>query len=437
MADAIRQFGLLQAGDRVLCALSGGADSVCMTHLLAARSEELGITVAAAHFSHGLRPESARAERELCRRLCDRLGLELFCGAGDTPAYARTHGLGMEEAARILRRNFLEETAARWQADCIATGHHLEDSAETLLLNLIRGSGSRGLQGIPPKSENRVRPLILMSKREILEYISRNGLEYADDPTNFSGDNARAVLRREVFPVLDRLNGQAAAHLARTALDRWKEDGDIRTEADELTCSFHLGENEASLPVCELLAAREETAVRALQAVQRQLGGQMLERPHLKAVFDLCRGSDPSGGVDLPGTRAFRRYDLLVLAKKGLRPTPRPAEVHPEKPVMFGSWQVLLTGDLSQTEGFPLTLAPEELPLTVRSRRAGDGIFLTFGTKNVKKYLIEQKIPKDLRDNIPIVCNNNEILAVGSLCAAHRPQREGGQYRLVCRRKEI
>lgn len=437
MADAIRQFGLLRAGDRVLCALSGGADSVCMTHLLAARAAELGITVAAAHFSHGLRPQSAQAERDLCRRLCQRLGLELFCGAGDTPAYARAHGLGAEEAARLLRRTFLEETAKTWQADCIATGHHLEDSAETLLLNLIRGSGSRGLQGILPKSENRIRPLILMSKREILEYISRNGLEYADDPTNVSGDNARAVLRREVFPVLDRLNAQAAAHLARTALDRWREDGDIRTEADALTDSFHLDKGEAFLPVSDLLAAREEAAVRALQTVQRRLGGQMLERSHLKAVFDLCRGSDPSGGTDLPGTRAFRRYGLLVLAKKGTRPAPRPAELRPGVPAAFGPWQVLLTEDPAETEGFLLSLTAEELPLTVRSRREGDGISLTFGTKTVKKYLIEQKIPKDLRDNIPIVCNNKEILAVGDLCAAHRPQREGGPYRLICRRKEI
>ena len=219
MDDAIRRFGLLQPGDRVLCALSGGADSVCMTHLLATRAAELGITVAAAHFSHGLRPESALSERELCQRLCDGLGLELFCGQGDTTAFAKDRGLGVEEAARILRRTFLEETAQTWKAHCIATGHHLEDSAETLLLNLVRGSGGRGLQGIPPRQENRIRPLILMTKAEILDYVRVHRLEYADDPTNFAGDNARAVLRREVFPVLNGINARSTEHLARTALD--------------------------------------------------------------------------------------------------------------------------------------------------------------------------------------------------------------------------
>ena len=424
MADAIRQFDLLQPGDRVLCALSGGADSVCLTHLLANRSAELGIAVAAAHFSHGLRPESALAERELCQRLCDRLGVPLFCGQGDTPAFAQQQGLGSEEAARLLRRAFLEQTAADWGANRIATGHHLEDSAETLLLNLIRGSGDRGLQGIPPKSENRIRPLILMSKQDILDYIREHGLEYADDPTNFSGDNARAVLRREVFPVLDRLNARSADHLARTALDAWQRDEHIRTEADRLTSCFHMEAGEASVPIGTLLDCNLQAAVRALQTVQHRLGGQMLERPHVKAIFDICRGSDPSAGVDLPGTRAFRRYDRLVLAEKGVRP------------VTFGHWQVLLTREESGGQGFPVILSPQDLPLTVRSRQEGDGISMAFGTKNVKKYLIEQKIPKDLRDNLPIICNNKEILAVGDLCGAHMPQREGGHYRLICRRKE-
>ena len=120
MADALTRFSLVQAGDRVLCALSGGGDSVCMTHLLASLAEQHGITLAAAHFSHGLRPESADAERELCQRLCDRLSIPLFCGEGDTAAYAKENGMGLEESARILRRNFLLETADRWGADAIA-----------------------------------------------------------------------------------------------------------------------------------------------------------------------------------------------------------------------------------------------------------------------------------------------------------------------------
>ncbi len=433
MDDAVGRFALLPRGSRVLCALSGGADSVCLTHLLAANAQSWGITVAAAHFSHGIRPESAGSERELCQRLCDGLGIPLFCGAGDTPAYAKEQGLGLEEAARLLRRRFLQDTARVGQFDRIATGHHLEDSAETLLFNLIRGAGQKGLQGIPPKDGMLARPLILWSKEEILAYIEKNRLEYADDPTNFTGDNARALLRRQVWPALTELNGQAVRHLAQTALDNWQRDEHIRVEADRLTACLQEEAGEVSLPVKTLLAASPEAAARLLQTAQRGAGGRMLERPHIRAIFELCRGDDPSAQAHLPGSRALRRYDRLVFTTR--QPSAlQPVELALNRPADFGPWQLLLTDD--SAEGLEVWLSPGELPLTVRSRQSGDGIFLGFGTKSVKKLLMERKIPKDLRDNIPIVCHNKEILAVGGLCAAKREQT-GGAFRLICRRKTI
>ena len=293
VVKAVGQFSLIHPGDRVLCALSGGSDSVCLTHRLAQLAKTQGFTLAAAHFSHGLRPESAEDERNLCQRLCDSLEIPLFCGVGDTAQYAAEHGMGLEEAARNLRRAFLEQTADRWQATSIATGHHLEDSAETLLFNLIRGTGGQGLQGIPPRRGRYIRPLILTSKEEILTYLAENRLEYADDPTNFTGDNARAVMRRQVFPALEQLNGAAARHLAQTALDNWKKDEAIRTEADELTSISMCADESVQISVKALLEATPEAAVRAMQTLQRKAGGHMLERPHVEALFSLCRGDDP------------------------------------------------------------------------------------------------------------------------------------------------
>ncbi len=431
MCDAIGRFDLLPAGSRVLCALSGGADSVCMTHFLASQAAKRGITVAAAHFSHGIRPESAQAERRLCVRLCDQLGIPLICGGGDTPAYAAEQGLGLEEAARKLRRQFLLDSARSWQADVIATGHHMEDSAETLLFNLIRGTGQKGLQGIPPKDGLLVRPLILWDKEAILAYIRDNRLEYADDPTNFTGENARAVLRRQVWPALTGLNGQAVRHLANTALENWLRDEHIRIEANELTCCLQERDGEVSVPVAALLAASPEAAARALQAMQYTAGGRMLERPHIGAIFALCRGNDPSARADLPGTRAIRRYDLLVITGRQCQ-RPEPVLLECDRPAVFGPWELRLT-DRPGEEGLELWLEPAMLPLTVRSRLPGDGIFLGFGTKPVKKLLMERKIPKDMRDNIPIVCHNKKILAVGSICTAKR-ENAGEPYRLICRR---
>lgn len=431
VADAIQRFTLAQPGDRVLCALSGGADSVCLTHALAKLAGEGGFTVAAAHFSHGLRPESAGAERELCQRLCDGLSIPLFCGGGDTPAYAAEHGMGTEEAARALRRRFLEESAQSWQATSIATGHHLEDSAETLLLNLIRGSGDQGLQGIPPRNGRYIRPLILASKGEILTYLEENRLEYAEDPTNFSGNNARARLRREVFPTLNGLNSAAARHLARTALESWQRDGDIRREADELTSAVHVSNGEVSIPVSALQKVSKEAAVRALQTLQRQAGGRMLEQPHIAALLALAEGDDPSAQAHLPGTRALRRYGDLVFTGKQPPPLPAPVELWPDHPVTFGPWELILS---TENRG-GMALPACELPLTVRSRQSGDAISMAFGQKSVKKLLIERKIPKDLRDTVPILCNNREILAVGDLCTAHLPGEKN--FFIICRRKEI
>ncbi len=412
--DALARFGLAAPGDRVLCALSGGADSVCLTHLLATRADDLGIAVAAAHFSHGLRPESAEKEQQLCQRLCDSLSIPLFCGEGDTAAYAKAHGLGTEEAARVLRRAFLLETAHRWQATSIATGHHLEDSAETLLFNLIRGTGGQGLQGIPPKGGNFIRPLILAEKSEILAYIGEHRLEYADDPTNFTGDNARARMRREVFPALNAINPKATAHLARTALDNWQRDEGLRQEALALA-------EGSELSVPRLLAAPEEAAVRAMQSAQRACGGRMLERPHIEGLFSLCRGSHPSGAVHLPGSRAVRRYDRLVFTREGSPMPPQTLILRPGETGRFGNWEIAFVSGMGE--------------LTVRSRREGDAITLPYGTKTVKKLLIERKIPKDLRDTVPILCHNEKILAVGDLCTACLP--EDLEIEMICRRKEI
>ena len=409
--DAIPAFGLTEPGDRVLCALSGGADSVCLTHLLATRAAEYGITVAAAHFSHGLRPESAARERELCQKLCDGLSIPLFCGEGDTAAYAAAHGIGIEEAARILRRRFLMDAADRWQAAWVATGHHLEDSAETLLFNLIRGTGGQGLQGIPPKSGRFIRPLILAGKSEILAYVETHGLAYADDPTNFTGDNVRARMRREVFPALNDINPKAAVHLARTALDNWQRDEDVRRQAQALA-------REGELSVTRLLEAPREAAVRAMQEAQRACGGRMLERPHVEALLALCRSDHPSGEIHLPGSRAVRRYDRLAFTVDGPPPPPEGFTLSPGETGRFGRWEITFTAG----EGV----------LTVRSRREGDAILLPYGTKTVKKLLIEQKIPKEFRDSIPILCHNERILAVGDFCTAHLPEEL--EIKITCRR---
>ena len=175
-------------------------------------------------------------------------------------------------------------------------------------------------------------------------------------------------------------------------------------------------EGELSIP--QLLEASEEAAVRAMQKAQRACGGRMLERPHIEGLLALCRGDRPSGEVHLPGSRAVRRYDRLAFTREEAAQPPQGFTLQPGS---FGCWEVCY-----RKGGFPLT---------VRSRREGDAVTLAYGTKTVKKLLIERKIPKDFRDMIPVLCHNETILAVGDLCTAFVPEVK--EIEITCRRKNL
>ncbi|MBR5389704.1 MAG: tRNA lysidine(34) synthetase TilS [Clostridia bacterium] len=426
--DALRQSGLLRPGQRVLCALSGGADSVCMTHALCALRQAYSLTVAAAHFTHGLRPEQAEAERALCQSLCDGLGIPLFCGEGDTAAYAAKKSLGTEEAARTLRYAFLDRAADIWRADSVATAHNLEDNAETVLLHLIRGSGRAGWEGIPPQRGRYIRPMLAVSRREIEEYNAARGLAFAVDESNFGTDNARALLRNRVFPLLREVNPRAAEHMAAAAALLRREGRSAQRESEAFLASVRRTEEGALFSAEALLALSKEAAARALQALQREQGGQMLTRAQFEALFALCHKPDPSAQVCLTGSRALRRYEDVLLTRRHPQASPEPLLLTDFGTAVFGSWNIEIAPGTGKREAM--------FPITVRSRRAGDEICLPAGRRSVKKLMIDRKIPKDLRDTVPIVCHNNKILTVGDVCAAAL-RGENAPVRVICRRKEI
>ena len=186
------QYAMLPAGCRVLCACSGGADSTALLHLLCSMPR---VTVVCAHFNHRLRGAESDRDEAFVRSMCERLGVDCVCGGEDVAAAAAARGAGIEETARALRYAFLEETAVKCGCDRIATAHHAEDNAETVLMNLVRGSGLRGLCGIPPVRDGVIRPLLNATRKEILEYLAENGLSYVDDSTNELDDCARNRIR--------------------------------------------------------------------------------------------------------------------------------------------------------------------------------------------------------------------------------------------------
>ncbi len=216
---------LLHPGSRVLLGLSGGADSVCLLYILKGLEAELGFSLRALHVQHGIR--GAEAERDLCfsREMSASLGVPFEAVRLDVPDYASSHGLGLEEAARLLRYRALRESLSAWlEAEgaagsdgVIAVAHHQDDQAETVLHNLFRGSGLRGLAGMTARHEDIIRPLLAVNRKEILAVLKEAGLSYVTDSTNAELQYTRNRIRGRLLPEIREINARAEEHITGTA----------------------------------------------------------------------------------------------------------------------------------------------------------------------------------------------------------------------------
>ena len=414
VCDTLAKFNMITPSDRVLCALSGGADSVVLTHYLASNAKALGITVAAAHFSHGIRREAAEEEKQLCEELCKQLDIEFFSGEGDSVEYARKNKMGLEEAARELRYRFLESVSDRWGADRIATAHHADDNAETVIMNARRGASLTGLSGIPAVRGRYIRPLIQTSRSEIEEYAARHSLPFATDATNLEPCCLRNEIRlcllpemRSIYPDTNRLLNRFS-DLARVYNDS------INCKAKELNTHIEYSENEAVCDVNLLACAEKAVAARMYEIICRNMGGGMLSSRHIMALHGLCLSTNPSAQTDLPGLCAKRRYDRIVFSKPECKAKLSDTIIRIGERVSFGSWEAEAKEGRHQ-DGVLLDKTKISFPLTLRSRREGDRIFINGCTKSVKKLMIERKIPKEIRDTIPVLSDNNKVLAIAGI----------------------
>jgi tRNA(Ile)-lysidine synthase len=315
--QTIRRERLLPQGARVLVALSGGPDSVALTHILLELAVHGGFSVGGlAHFNHQLRPTADRDEA-FCRDLAARLGLDFAVDRADVAAYARSQRLSVEDAARRLRYAFLERAAEDHRADHIAVGHTLDDQAETMLLKLIRGAGATGLGGISPRKGPVVRPLLEVTKEELLGYLKDHGLEWMQDETNDEVSNPRNQLRHVVLPQLERTYPGAVRAIARAAES-------VRLDAEWIeqaaTAVFRAVSQRTSTGL-ELDTQRLTTEPRAivrrvlLMALRAVSGDREIGLDHIRAAEGVLDRS--SGGTDVPGARLELHREKLVLSLQG------------------------------------------------------------------------------------------------------------------------
>jgi tRNA(Ile)-lysidine synthase len=319
---------MIHKGETVLCAVSGGTDSMCLLRLLHALSQRYGFTVEAATFDHRIRSEGAQ-DAAFVRRCCEQWDIPCHCGAGDVPAAAAQRGRGLEETARSLRYAFLEDTAEKIGAQRIATAHNADDNAETLLLHLLRGSGLKGLGGIDPVQGRLIRPLLGVSREEIEAYCAATHTPHVEDATNADTAYTRNYLRHQVLPLLRERNPNLLTTLGRTAESLRRDSEFLENEAEKCFRSAERRGNRISYGAEALLSLPEALQMRLVQQMAESLlPGCVLTTVHRERVVQLCRSGRPSAACLLGGNLwARREYQRIVLSLEA-------GEEEPEKTLL-------------------------------------------------------------------------------------------------------
>lgn len=427
--DFASQHHMFPRGSTVLCAVSGGADSIYLLERLhGARAPcLLDFTVVAAHYNHHLRGEESDRDEQFVRSFVSNWcgeehitshlpgqegdyivpPVKLIVGHGDVAAEAKRRKQGIEETAREMRYAFLYETARAVGADVIATAHTADDNLETLLLHLARGCGLQGLTGIPPRQGMLVRPMLTTTRREIEDYLRRYSLPHIEDSSNADETYSRNKMRRQVLPLLEQFNPALRENSVDTIRYLRADNDYLNAQAAELTAQASMSGGDVSIPAALIARAPDPLAVRAVRELLAKTAGGATDctAAHLEAVVALCRGDNPSGEVHLPLGRAARRvYGTLRITD---RPPPPPlaafAPVRGENPVPGTDWVLRLDGD-------------PWLGLTVRPRQTGDEIVLPGRPRRtLKKLFIDKKIPRLERERVPVLADGDGVLAVAGL----------------------
>ncbi len=402
---------LIPPGSRVCCAVSGGADSVCLLHLLASCQKRLQCTVAAAHYNHHLRGSESDRDETFVRSLCDSLGIALTCGGGDVAAFSKQTGQSLEQAARTLRYAFLRTAAG--PNTLIATAHTAGDNLETILINLVRGTGLSGLCGIPEQAGPFIRPLLAADREDILSYLHQNSLQYVEDSSNAGDAFVRNRIRHQVIPLLKAEN-PSIAFLASDMAARLRQDEDLLRSLSGQTLN-KLSDPDGSLDCGALLEQPPALQSRVILLWLRQ-NGLAGSRRQVDAVSALARAQSPSARYTFPGGFLLqRRYDRLLLTSEQQSPTPPELFLNPPCRVQWGGYTAeCLPAGLIESPANTLLLDPASVcgMLRLRSRQAGDTIRLGCGTKSLKKLLIDLKVPADLRDCLPVLADDSGALAI-------------------------
>jgi len=421
----IKAYDMLRPGDRVVVAVSGGADSISLLHVLWSLREEMDIHLLVCHMHHGMRGDRADEDARFVEMTANSMGLAFYYEFQDVPLFARQHKLGEEEAGRRLRYQFFRRLLEEIPADKVALGHNRDDQAETVLMRIMRGTGLKGLAAIPPKRGAFIRPLINSTRREIELYCLTNGLRWITDDTNLDTKYLRNKIRHRIMPALDQYAPRishhlvALGHMARETSDFIEHEIEPLRAACIRTSRGHLSLRR------RYIDQLEPARVRQLLFDAIEEAGLTADFTSVDAVFRLVTEAKPGKFLKLGKGRVYVGYDEIALVPEGPEP-----DLSRKALNVPGVTRVDAIGLTIRSEIKPIEeVGPETdfsrvasrayfdynkltLPLEVGRMERGSRIqpFGMRGTKKVSDVLASAKIPYYLRREVPVVYSGNRAI---------------------------
>lgn len=422
--DYILDNQLIKEGDTVSIGVSGGADSVCLLFLLTEIQKEISFTLRVIHVEHGIRGDSSLEDASFVADLCKRLKIDCRIENIRAAEYSAENGLSLEEAARILRYAIFDKEAQR-SGGKIAVAHHMEDQAETVLFQMIRGSGLRGMGGMNPERDNIIRPLLCLTKTEILDYLRQNQISYRVDETNSDITYSRNRIRKDIIPVLKEMQPESVKHIFSMAEDAREADEYIEKCASKVFDRTAIidGEN-----IWLDLNGWDQTEEILQKAVIRQIMALLIPqakdvgRAHVMDVQDIASGNC-GRQVDLPkGIRVIREKDSLLFTKASDE-----TRHIKEKALVINGVTDIDDGGIIKTRVFDYNesmVIPRntytkwfdydrmKFGLQVRGRCSGDYFYVDdkLHKQKLKDYFINEKIPKTKRDEMLLIADDDHVV---------------------------
>lgn len=446
----VEESGVLNGLERVICGLSGGADSVFLFFLLRDLAGARGFSLRACHVHHRIRGAEADRDADFSVKLAKRNGIPIRVFYRDVPSEAKRRGLTLEEAGREVRYACFLEMAADWDREApsdearplaLALAHHENDLAESVLFRLARGSGVHGLAPMRLRTRGGnglelIRPLLMTEKQEILEALRELGAGWVEDSSNQEDDAARNRIRHGILPLMAReLNSAAVRHIAESAWAAAEASDFLKAEGERRAASCLEARGDALFVSEKLLLEMPAMQTEILRLAIRRQGGALknIGSTHIRALLELMRREEGKA-LSLPAGLAARRVRGGILLGRALAATEdarraSPLPLVPGRSVCFENWRISAEfqrtwPDKPPEKRYTKTIDYGKMKdtLVVRSRREGD--YLTVrrdgARKSLSDYFTDEKVPREARDHIPLVADGSEIVWVVGMRIGYR-----------------